>query len=139
MIRNVCEDELFLGLCFFLSTSSRDRPPESCLVVKGKRIVSGSASSKCLLGELEGSAEFLSLSKLNDEKLFNCEIYIDHTPSPLLLSYLSKFTFNRIVYFSIEEISSEINFLKSSLVRFSGNLNWIRDKVSDMKGSDIFS
>lgn len=136
---NVNESDLFIGLCFLLSSISKDKKQESCIVVKKKRIVSTGVSTVNLLGSLEGSSEFIALSAIGDD-LLNYEIYLDHTPSVIVIDYLSKFVPRKLIYFETVALCTEEARLASfEFVRFRGNLNWIRDRVASMKSFDIFT
>jgi hypothetical protein len=135
----VGETDFFLGLCFFLSSLSKDKKQESCIVVKKRKIVSTGFSNINLLGSLEGSSEFIALSSI-DNSLRNYEIYLDHTPSTVVTNYLSKFTPRKLTYFETTALCVEEAQLASfDFVRFHGNLNWMRDKVALMKSFDIFN
>jgi|GEM_PF-5848128 len=136
---NLNEPDFFLGLCFLFSSLSKDKRPQACLVVKKKRIISSGFSSVDLLGPLEGSAEFLATCSISDS-LSNYEIYLDHTPSVVVLNHLSHFLPRRIVYFETNPLcTEEASFTKFEFIRFQGNINWIRDKVALMKSFDIFN
>ena len=133
----ISDSELFLGLCFLISAFSKDKPPEGCIVVKEKKVISSGFSSIDILGEHNGTAEKFALSSL--ESLSGFDVYLDHTPSPLTLNYLSKFNFRKLVYFESKVLcTEEAQPLFSKVFRFDGNLNWIRDRVSKMKSFDIF-
>jgi hypothetical protein len=136
---NLNEPDFFLGLCFLFSSLSKDKRPQACLVVKKKRIISSGFSSVDLLGPLEGSGEFLATSSISDS-LSNYEIYLDHTPSVVVLNHLSHFLPRRIVYFETNPLcAEEVSFTKFEFIKFQGNINWIRDKVALMKSFDIFN
>ncbi len=136
----ISDSELFVGLCFLFSSYSKDDVQESCIVARGRRILSSGFSSVDLLGELEGSSEKFAFSSLLDSSFLpTCEVYLDHTPKPEVLDYLSNISFRRLTYYPTEEISSDILGISSKIVRFQGNLNWIRDRIDLMKSFDIFS
>jgi len=134
----VDEPNLFMGLCFILSSLSKDKDPRSCLVVKKRRIISSGFSNIDSLGSLEGSPELFAMSVVGGS-LSNYEIYLDHTPSAVILNYLSQFSPRRLTYFETDSLcTEEASLLKFDIIRFHGNLNWIRDRVASMKSFDIF-
>ena len=137
---SISDSELFVGLCFLFSSYSKDDVQESCIIARGRRILSSGFSSVDLLGDLEGSSEKFAFSSVLDSSfLSNCEIYLDHTPKPIVLDYLSDINFRRLTYYPTEDISCNASMLSSKISRFQGNLNWIRDRIEVMKGFDIFS
>lgn len=135
----ISESDLFIGICFFLSTFSKDEYPEACVVSRARRVVSTGFSSISLLGD-EGTSERFALAPFhNYSSTSGLDVYVDHTPSSSSLKYLANFDFKRLVYFETQELDTkEASLLSAKVVRFRGNLNWIRDRIATMKDSDIF-
>jgi hypothetical protein len=133
------EEELFMGVCFILSAFSKDKEKTACLVVKNKRIVSSGFNFIETIGDVNGSPEHFAFSP-ESSLLEGCDIYLNYTPTHESSCFLLKFLFRKLVYFHTKDLSQDTAELcLERIVRFDGNLNWIRDHVSLMKHFDIFS
>lgn len=134
----VDDNEFFMGLCFILSSQSKDKVKQSCIVTLGKKIISSGFSSIDMLGNIEGLSEKFAFSSLQaNSSPFN--VYIDHTPSQFALNYLCNFTVKKIVYFhTIDIVLTPSSSFHSKILKFNGNLNWLRDCIYNMERSDIF-
>jgi len=132
---SVTDHEFFMGLSFLSSCKiAKNKDYLGALLVKGNRIVSNSLEFN------DTSCEYELLNSYEGDTV-GCDLYITRTPSFESLSLIKTFNFN-LIYFETNKIDLRSLELVSSspfsILKFNGNLNWIRDQIKKLEQNDIF-
>lgn len=139
----VSKDDYYMGLAFIAAATSSTIKPQGAILVNAEDRVVGMGRTEAptnLENEHLIHAEMNSI--LNVGKAEYGTLYVTHTPCYNCIMAILASKIKRVVYFENKKLDDNsqnvINVSHTQIVKYTGNINWMRDYLKTLKIQDIF-
>lgn len=134
-------EDFWMGLAFWIAAKSENTEQEGAIIVTdGNLLLYGYDSSPLPDGQFFRHAERIALQ---NRKLDGSIMYVTRTPCADCLLEITATNLKKIVYFKTKELDDNSQEIikkgRLNVKAYSGNLNWMRDYVMNLKDMGVFS